>query len=1526
MADRTLLHSMRALINESLLLDNSYPQFTKCFQDTLLVWVPCGFLWICLPFYLYSASHQRDTAPLPLSLLNISKSFVSLLLSFLMVVDLINGISNEDGEKETTAEYLGMAIKFASFALSFVIIQIERVKGNITSGILFLFYLLSMLAGIVPFYTYIIQKVYDSDLNRFVLFYIYWGFLFLQVVLLSVAESRGRRGYHELGHGMQCPETNASFLSRITFWWCNSLIQTGFKKDLEEDDVWELHPRDCSDNVVPPFEESWNNEVKQQAKSLEHSISYNHRPHQSHNVQATLSEKSPLLGGAGKSYTHTPEVTFKGSKVRGENKASLFKVMVKTYGPDILKAWGCKFIYDLLQFVSPQLLSVLIEYVTMKQLGKEEYEWKGYVYAAGFFIVALLQSTFFHQNFHYGMTLGMRIKSAVITAVYKKALTMNNEARKSSTVGEIVNLMSVDCQRMQDLTGYLWMVWSSPMQIILATWLLWNQVGAAVFAGLGVMVLLIPLNAVISIIQRRLQVKLMKFKDTRIKLMNEVLNGMKVTLVTFITYVLTSETGYLDAQKAFVSLSLLNILRFPINILPMMISYLIQANVSIGRISKFIKYGDLDPDNVQHDDRGGELFIKYNDLDPDNVRHDDRGDKVVEVNSATFSWDENLQPALQNIDFEIKRGKLVAVVGQVGSGKSSLVSALLGEMDKLSGSVNVKGSIAYVPQQAWIQNATVQDNILFGKVMNQCKYDDVLEACALGPDLEILSAGDMTEIGEKGINLSGGQKQRVSLARAVYNNADIYLMDDPLSAVDSHVGKHIFQKVMGEKGLLKNKTRILVTHGIHWLPMVDMVVVLQDGKISEMGTYDELLSHDGAFAQFLKTYLTQDNDEEQEEDEEIEQIRSKILERVESVTSDTAATSGDEAKIRKRTPKKKPPLERTISTIDGRECKPDKAKQKQEKDVLIQAEKAEKGKVAWKVFMIYFKAIGLATSAIILFVYMIYQALGMASNIWLSEWTDDKDLKNISNADTSDYQNKNYMYLGVYAALGLSMGIIVMVWSLVCTLSQVRASASLHYDMLANMMKSPMSFFDTTPIGRIVNRFSRDVETLDSILPTAIRMWMNTSFAALSTVIVISYSTPIFLSVIVPIAIFYYLVQRYYVPTSRQLQRLESTTRSPIYNHFSETLMGASSIRAYNQQDRFIRESLDRVDKNLKYYFARISSNRWLGWRLELAGNLVVFAAAMFAVLSPDISGSLVGLSVSYALQITSALNMLVRQTADMETYVVSVERMKEYSETETEAEWVRSFKRPPHDWPQRGYVSFHDYKTRYREGLDLVLRGITCEIQGGEKVGIVGRTGAGKSSLTVALFRLIEAAGGEIIIDGQRIADMGLHDLRNKLTILPQDPVLFAGSLRMNMDPFDLYTDQQIWEALEHSHLKKFVSELPDGLSHECGEGGQNLSVGQRQLVCLARTLLRKTKILILDEATAAVDMETDDLIQNTIRREFKDCTILTIAHRLNTIMDYDKVMVLDQGLVSEYDSPNNLLKNKNSAFFSMAKDANLV
>uniref|UniRef100_A0A8C0LE46 Multidrug resistance-associated protein 1 n=1 Tax=Canis lupus dingo TaxID=286419 RepID=A0A8C0LE46_CANLU len=1195
-----------------------------------------------------------------------------------------------------------------------------------------------------------------------------------------------------------------------------------------------------------------------------------------------------------------------------EREPSLFKVLYKTFGPYFLMSFLFKALHDLMMFAGPEILKLLINFVNDKKAP----DWQGYLYTALLFICACLQTLVLHQYFHICFVSGMRIKTAVIGAVYRKALVITNSARKSSTVGEIVNLMSVDAQRFMDLATYINMIWSAPLQVILALYLLWLNLGPSVLAGVAVMILMVPLNAVMAMKTKTYQVAHMKSKDNRIKLMNEILNGIKVlklyawelafkdkvlairqeelkvlkksaylaavgtftwvctpflvALSTFAVYVTVDKNNILDAQKAFVSLALFNILRFPLNILPMVISSIVQASVSLKRLR---------------------IFLSHEELEPDSIERRPVKDGVCVLSSPV--------PPLCSITFSIPEGSLVAVVGQVGCGKSSLLSALLAEMDKVEGHVAIKGSVAYVPQQAWIQNDSLRENILFGRQLQERYYKAVIEACALLPDLEILPSGDRTEIGEKGVNLSGGQKQRVSLARAVYCDSDIYLFDDPLSAVDAHVGKHIFENVIGPKGMLKNKTRLLVTHSISYLPQVDVIIVMTGGKISEMGSYQELLARDGAFAEFLRTYASGD-----QEQADLAHcwgcLPAQGFHLVDAVClgfprqlSNSSSYSGDVSRHH-------------TSTAELQKAGP----KNEDAWKLVEADKAQTGQVKLSVYWDYMKAIGLFISFLSIFLFLCNHVASLVSNYWLSLWTDDPIVNGT--------QEHTKIRLSVYGALGISQGgvnnshcITVFGYSMAVSIGGIFASRRLHVDLLQNVLRSPMSFFERTPSGNLVNRFSKELDTVDSMIPQVIKMFMGSLFNVIGAL-----PTP--WSVLFP--------QRFYVASSRQLKRLESVSRSPVYSHFNETLLGVSVIRAFEEQERFIRQSDLKVDENQKAYYPSIVANRWLAVRLECVGNCIVLFAALFSVISRhSLSAGLVGLSVSYSLQVTTYLNWLVRMSSEMETNIVAVERLKEYSETEKEAPWQIQEMAPPSTWPQVGRVEFRDYGLRYRENLDLVLKHINITINGGEKVGIVGRTGAGKSSLTLGLFRINESAEGEIIIDDINIAKIGLHDLRVKITIIPQDPVLFSGSLRMNLDPFSQYSDEEVWTSLELAHLKDFVSGLPDKLNQECAEGGENLSVGQRQLVCLARALLRKTKILVLDEATAAVDLETDDLIQSTIRTQFDDCTVLTIAHRLNTIMDYTRVIVLDKGEIRECGQPSDLLQQR-GLFYSMAKDAGLV
>uniref|UniRef100_A0A8C3KKJ8 Uncharacterized protein n=1 Tax=Calidris pygmaea TaxID=425635 RepID=A0A8C3KKJ8_9CHAR len=1148
------------------------------------------------------------------------------------------------------------------------------------------------------------------------------------------------------------------------------------------------------------------------------------------------------------------------------------------------------------------LFRLLIAFVS----DEESFVWQGYLYAILLFLTALIQSLCLQQYFSLCFQLGTNVRASLIAAIYKKALTMSSTTRKESTVGETVNLMSADAQRFMDMTNFVHQLWSSPLQIILSIVFLWGELGPSVLAGIAVMVLLIPINGFLVAKAKTIQVKNMKNKDERMKMMSEILNGIKilklfawepsfekrvneirarelknlvnfsylqsisifvftcapflVSLASFAVYVLVDENNILDAQKAFTAISLFNVLRFPMAMLPLVLSSLVQTNVSTARLERYLGGEDMDTSAIHHNPIAGRWTSR----------------SVPGGPTLAQAWAFPLS-CLCSITLDIVPGSLVAVVGAVGSGKSSLVSAMLGEMENVKGHINIQGSLAYVPQQAWIQNATLKDNILFGSELDEARYQQVIKACALLPDLALLPAGDQTEIGEKGINLSGGQKQRVSLARAVYSNADIYILDDPLSAVDAHVGKYLFEHVLGPKGLLQNKTRILVTHSISFLPQVDNIVVLVAGAVSEHGSYSTLLANRGAFAQFLNTYGSQEENASEKN------------------TPGTGNTGG-------------------LRRLEGL-CK---LKGQQ----LIEKETVETGKVKFSMYLRYLRAVGLWYSFWVAMGYVAQYVAFVGTNLWLSAWTD----------DAQHYLNQTYpveqrdLRIGVFGALGVSQGERGSTEDPVnLSHGAVRASRVMHQQLLSNILRVPMSFFDTTPTGRIVNRFAKDIFTIDETIPMSFRSWLSCFMAIISTLLMICLATPFFALVIIPLSIFYYFVLRFYVSTSRQLRRLDSVTRSPIYSHFGETVSGLSVIRAYGHQERFLQQNENTMDINQKTVYSWIISNRWLAIRLEFVGSLVVFFSALLAVISKGtLEGGIVGLSVSSALNVTQTLNWLVRTSSELETNIVAVERVYEYTKVKNEAPWVTE-KRPPRGWPSKGEIQFVDYKVRYRPELELVLQGITCNIGSTEKVGVVGRTGAGKSSLTNCLFRVLEAAGGSIFIDEVDIATIGLHDLRQNLTIIPQDPVLFTGTLRMNLDPFDQYTDEEVWKALELAHLKTYVQTLPEGLLHLVSEGGENLSVGQRQLVCLARALLRKAKILILDEATAAVDLETDHLIQTTIRSEFADCTVLTIAHRLHTIMDSNRVLVLQAGRIVEYDSPEELLQ-KQGVFSSMAKDAGIT
>ncbi|XP_059168823.1 multidrug resistance-associated protein 1-like [Physella acuta] len=1082
--------------------------------------------------------------------------------------------------------------------------------------------------------------------------------------------------------------------------------------------------------------------------------------------------------------------------------------------------------------------------------------------------------------------------------------------------------MSIDTNHFElCLNGAFW-IWMSILLFAFGCYLLYTVIGLAMLSGLGLICLMFISNLIITQKMRTYQEEMMEVKDVRLNTMNEILQGIKViklygwepmfiskimsirdkelkvlqkhsmcdwidtfaytgatfwiTFLMLVTYVSFNEHHFISTRTAFVAINYINLIRIALTNCPLNIKYAVKMAGSIVRINKFLQAEDSDS-------------TEYNTLD----------DLAIRMDNASFSWGKSGNINLKNINLKIEPGKLVAVVGSVGAGKSSLLLALLGEMNRTSGSSNINSTLAYVPQQAWIQNATVRENITFGREFDPTFYKIVITACALNQDLEILPAGDLTEIGEKGVNLSGGQKQRISLARAVYSQADIYLFDDPLGAVDSHVGQHIFQHVISNTGLLNRKTRVLVTHGIHLLSNVDLVVAMHDGKIVDSGG-PEILQFENKRCENILRLLSEciNNDTESEWDtsgkmfEQTTNIRNRMRSTIRNILETPLKEQEDESINRSK---------------------------------LITLEETQIGKVKWKVYLDIIKGYGvpyvLLTAVFICGFHVAYNA----AYITLTMWIGDVRLSNLTElpANSNERYNMNKHYVLSYLICGSIQSLCVLIYSGLFQLRHVTTCRWIHAKLINSVLRAPMSFFDTTPMGRILNRFSQDLDILDCEIFINLEIFIQIVMFAVGNLGYISYIFSGFLGVLFVSAFLFIIVQQYYIRTSCQLRRITSKNRSPVFAHFSETLSGLTVIRAHRQQLRFTQDSHMKVDFFQRPLMIMHATNNWMQTRLDIITYILIAGVTLFTIINRgEVAPGLVSLSITFVLMITNDMTLVTRMSSDLESNIISVERIQEYSLIKSEAPWTL-----PDDirlsgvWPLNGNIEFVNYSARYREGLDFVLLNINVSIHPGEKIGIVGRTGAGKSSMVLALFRLIEAASGYIAIDGVDISKIGLHTLRHAVTILPQDPVLFAGSLRMNLDPSNEKSDIELWDSLEHANLKDFVQQLPNQLEYDVGEGGENLSVGQKQLICLARTLLRKTKILVFDEATASVDIETDDFIQKTIRTAFRDCTVITIAHRIHTVMDYDRIIVLGQGKIIEVDSPSNLLQNSSSKFYSLAQ-----
>ncbi|CDY63884.1 BnaCnng42820D [Brassica napus] len=914
----------------------------------------------------------------------------------------------------------------------------------------------------------------------------------------------------------------------------------------------------------------------------------------------------------------------------------------------------------------------------------------------------------------------------------------------------------------------------------------------------------------------------------------------------------------LESGKILAALAIFQILQSPIYKLPETISMFVQVKVSLGRIASFLCLDDLEKDVVER--------LTYSEM-------------ALEVSNGCFSWDNSSSiPTLREVSFEVSHGMNVAVCGTVGSGKSSLLSSILGEVPKISGTVKVFGSKAYVAQSPWIQSGKVEDNILFGKPMEREWYQSVLEACCLNKDLELLPFHDQTVIGERGINLSGGQKQRIQIARALYQDADIYLFDDPFSAVDAHTGSHLFKEVI--LGVLKDKTVIYVTHQVEFLPEADLILVMKDGKITQAGRYNEILDSGTDFMELVGAH-------------------TDALATVDTYEQGCASSESTTNKEDKEAPK----LEKDSGN------KP--------RGQLVQQEEREKGKVGFTVYKKYMAlAYGGAVIPIILLVQILFQVLDIGSNYWMTWVTPvSKDV---------EPPVSGFTLILVYVVLAIASSLCILVRTLLVSMTGFKMATELFTQMHLRVFRASMSFFDVTPMGRILNRASTDQSVVDLRLPGQFAYAAVAAINILGIMGVMIQVAWLVLIIFIPVVAASSWYRQYYISAARELARLAGISRSPLVHHFSETLSGVTTIRSFDQEPRFLSDIMKLSDCLSRLTFHSTGATEWLCFRLELLSTITFALSLVIVVSTPEgtVNPSFAGLAITYALNLNNLQSNLVWTLCELENKMISVERMLQYIDIPSEPSLVIESTRPEKSWPSRGEITISNLQVRYGPHLPMVLHGLTCTFPGGLKTGIVGRTGCGKSTLIQTLFRIVEPTAGEIRIDGIDILTIGLHDLRSRLSIIPQDPTMFEGTVRSNLDPLEEYSDDQIWEALDKCQLGDEVRKKELKLDSSVSENGQNWSVGQRQLVCLGRVLLKRSKVLVLDEATASVDTATDNLIQETLRQHFRDCTVITIAHRISSVIDSDMVLLLDQGLIKEHDSPGRLLEDKSSSFSKLVAE----
>ncbi|KAI5680436.1 hypothetical protein M9H77_01663 [Catharanthus roseus] len=1233
---------------------------------------------------------------------------------------------------------------------------------------------------------------------------------------------------------------SASIISKAFWLWMNPLLGKGYKSPLTLADVPTLSPQHRAERMSEIFERNWP------------------RPEEN--------SKHPVL-----------------------------TTLLRCFWKELVFTAFIAVVRLCVMYIGPTLIQRFVDYTA----GKRTSSYEGY-----YLVMILLIAKFFevlssHQFNFNCQKIGTLIRSSLITSLYKKGLRLSCSARQEHGVGQIVNYMAVDAQQLSDMVMQLHSLWLMPLQVVLALALLYSYLGASMFVAIFALVAVILFIVFGTRRNNKFQFNIMKNRDSRMKAVNEMLNYMRVIkfqaweehfnkrilscreseyewlskflfsfsgniivlwstpmFIATITFGSAILLGIpLDAGTVFTAISLFKMLQEPIRAFPQSLISLSQAMISLNRLDGYMISKELKGDSVERVE-------------------DCNGDIAVEMKDGVFNWNEESEEAVvKDLNFTIRKGKLTAIVGTVGSGKSSLLASILGEMHKMSGKLKVCGTTAYVAQTSWIQNGTIQENILFGLPMDQDKYNEVVRVCCLVKDLEMMEFGDQTEIGERGINLSGGQKQRIQLARAVYQDCDIYLLDDVFSAVDAHTGSEIFKECI--RGALREKTILLVTHQVDFLHNVDLILVMQDGKIVQSGKYDDLVESGKQFKELVAAHEA-----------------SMMLVESESTKHGNVAVE----------PPKSAPVYSDRTNENGQDKSQEHSKSGRTAK-LIKEEERETGKVSLNVYKLYCtESHGWLGVVAVLIVSLLWQGAQMGSDYWLAYET---------SADRAMSFNPS-LFIGIYAVFAVVSVLFIVLRVLLITVMGLKTAQIFFSQILKSILHAPMSFFDTTPSGRILSRASTDQANIDVFIPLFMNLYVVMWMTLLGIIVITCQNAWPTIFLLIPLGWLNIWFRGYYLATSRELTRLDSITKAPVIHHFSESITGIMTIRSFKRQDNFCQENVNRVNGNLRMDFHNYGSNEWLGFRLELIGSIILCISALFMIVLPSsiIKPENVGLSLSYGLSLNSVMFWAIYVSCFLENKMVSVERIKQFTNIPSEAEWTKKDLLPPPGWPNKGNIELKDLQVRYRPNTPLILKGITLNIRGGEKIGIVGRTGGGKSTLIQVFFRLVEPSGGRIIIDDIDIATLGLHDLRSRFGIIPQEPVLFEGTVRSNIDPVGMYSDEEIWKSLDRCQLKDVVSAKPEKLDSLVVDNGDNWSVGQRQLLCLGRVMLKRSKLLFMDEATASVDSQTDGVIQKIIREDFSACTIISIAHRIPTVMDCDRVLVIDAGKATEFDKPSRLLE----------------